>query len=158
MPDDSAARLHAVPLTFRQACQYVAEHHRHNKPPRGMKFCVGDANGSLCGVAIAGRPVARALDDGLTLEINRTCTDGHQNANSFLYGRCRRIAKELGYKRLVTYTRQDESGISLRASGFAPVAELDARGTWAECSVKLKGIRDAAAESGVARIRWEVAL
>ena len=36
----------------------------------------------LCGVAICGRPVARYLDDGLTLEILRCCTDGTYNACS----------------------------------------------------------------------------
>ncbi|EJP7633356.1 TPA: XF1762 family protein, partial [Escherichia coli] len=40
----------------------------------------------LTGVATAGRPVARHFDDGLTLEVNRTCTTGERNANSALYG------------------------------------------------------------------------
>lgn len=35
------AGLAVVPITFRQACAFIAEHHRHNKPPRGMKFCLG---------------------------------------------------------------------------------------------------------------------
>ena len=44
------------------------------------------ANGHLAGVAIVGRPVSRYLDNGLTLEVNRLCTDGTKNACSFLYG------------------------------------------------------------------------
>ncbi|EPN7168035.1 XF1762 family protein, partial [Escherichia coli] len=36
--------------------------------------------GELTGVATAGRPVARHFDDGLTLEVNRTCTTGERNA------------------------------------------------------------------------------
>ncbi len=52
--------LHLVPVGFRHACQFVAEHHRHHRPPQGMRFCVGvaDEHGVLRGVAIVGRPVA----------------------------------------------------------------------------------------------------
>jgi len=71
-----------VPITFRTACDFVALLHRHNKPPRGHKFSIGLENeGVLVGVGMAGRPVARHFDDGLTLEVNRTCTDGTANAN-----------------------------------------------------------------------------
>jgi len=73
---------------------------------------------SLCGVAIVGRPVARHFDDGETVEITRVCTDGMKNACSALYGACRRVARELGYRRLITYTLPEEGGASLRASGF----------------------------------------
>ena len=73
----------------------------------------------LCGVAICGRPVARYLDDGLTLEILRCCTDGTGNACSKLYGACCRIGFDMGYERIVTYTLVSESGASLRAAGFA---------------------------------------
>ena len=63
-------------------------------------------------------PVARALDDGNTCEIQRLCTDGTKNACSFLYGRCARIAKELGYKKIITYILDTEPGTSLKAAGF----------------------------------------
>ncbi|EMM4122823.1 hypothetical protein WAC84_005219, partial [Escherichia coli] len=52
--------------------------------------------GELTGVATAGRPVARHFDDGLTLEVNRTCTTGERNANSALYGAVWRAAKAMG--------------------------------------------------------------
>ncbi len=35
-----------------------------------------------------------------------------------LYGACRRIAREMGYQRVLTYTLPDEGGASLRAAGF----------------------------------------
>lgn len=71
------ARLTIVPLSLRAANDFVARLHRHHQPARGHKFSVGvEAGGVLVGVAIAGRPVARHYDDGLTLEVNRTCTDG----------------------------------------------------------------------------------
>lgn len=58
------------PLTLREANAYVALHHRHNKPVVGHRFSIGvsDSVGALHGVAIVGHPVARRLDDGLTVE------------------------------------------------------------------------------------------
>ncbi len=108
------------PVTLRVAKAFISRHHRHNKPPVGHKFSIGLRNdaGELIGVATAGRPVARHLDDGLTLEVNRTCTTGERNANSALYGAVWRAAKAMGYQRCITYTQADESGASLRAAGF----------------------------------------
>ena len=59
------------------------------------------------------------MDDGLTLEILRCCTDGTHNACSKLYGACCRIGFDMGYERIVTYTLATETGASLRAAGFA---------------------------------------
>lgn len=107
------------PAALREANAYVAQHHRHNRPVTGHKWSVACYDGErLCGVAICGRPVARRLDDGLTLEILRVCTDGTQNACSALYGACARAAKAMGYRRVVTYTLASEPGTSLKASGF----------------------------------------
>ena len=153
---DTLERLRIVPVTFRQACAFVSEHHRHHKPPRGCRFTLGVAAGDdLVGVAMVGRPVARHYDDGLTLEVNRTCTDGTKNANSMLYGAAWRAAKALGYARLVTYTQEGESGVSLRAAGWRVVAEREARGSWAEASVQLRGLRDPVGTGGVQRTLWE---
>lgn len=111
--------LELGPISFRDAQRFVRENHRHNKPPIGHKFSIGVYDGDrLCGVAMVGRPVGRYLDDGLTLEVNRCCTDGTKNACSILYGAAWRAAKALGYKHLVTYTRQSENGASLRAAGW----------------------------------------
>ena len=94
----------------------------------------------MVGVATAGRPVARAFDDGYTLEVNRTCTDGTRNANSMLYGAIWRAGKAMGYRRCITYTQADETGASLRAKrGWVKVKELAARASWAESSVTLEG-------------------
>jgi len=151
--------LTIVPLTLRAAAQYIAEHHRHHKPPRGHRFSLGviDAEGSLHGVAVVGRPSARALDDGLTVEVTRTCTDGHPNANSALYGAAWRAARAMGFRRLVTYTQEGESGASLRAVGATKVADLPPRKGWADSSVALKALRDPVGSGGVARARWEMA-
>lgn len=149
--------LTIVPITLRAACDFVSMHHRHNKPPRGHKFSIGlNASGLLVGVAIAGRPIARHFDDGVTLEINRTCTDGTDNANSKLYGAIWQAARAMGYLRCITYTQADESGASLRAVGWVRVKELDARKSWAESSQKLKNTRDPVGNGGVARVLWEI--
>lgn len=124
--------LHLVPIRFRDAAAFVAMWHRHNKPPVGCKFCIGvaDDDGLLRGVAIVGRPVARMYDNGQTLEVNRTATDGSPNANSMLYAASWRAAKALGYTRLVTYTQGGESGASLRAAGWTVVGQRPARPGW----------------------------
>lgn len=71
------------------------------------------------GVAITGRPVSRYLDDGLTLEVNRLCTNGTKNACSFLYGAAARAAKVMGYHKIITYILDTEDGGSLRAAGWS---------------------------------------
>ena len=148
--------LEIVPVTFRQACAFVAEHHRHHKPPRGMKFCLAvAADGVIVGVTIAGRPVARAFDDGRTLEVNRTCTDGTHNANSMMYAAAWKVAQGLGYHRLVTYTQDGESGASLRGAGWRIVAQRSPRPGWAESSVVLRDMRDPVGSGGVARTLWQ---
>lgn len=132
------SELEIIPVTLKQAAAFIAERHRHHGPPRGWRFGVGviDRDGVLRGVATAGRPVARVLDDGRSIEANRTCTDGFPNANSMLYGAIWRAAKNLGYLRAYTYTQEGESGASLRAAGWMPEEELAARGSWADSSVK----------------------
>ena len=151
--------LTVIPLTFRAASAFVADYHRHHKPPRGTKFCIGvcDDDGQLRGVAMVGRPVARHYDDGLTAEVNRTCTDGFPNANSALYGAAWRIASAMGYRRLITYTQEGESGASLTAAGWVKVRDLPARKGWADASVALKAMRDPVGAGGVDRKLWEKA-
>lgn len=122
--------LQIVPISFAEANEFVRRFHRHHKPVTGCKFCLAVADGDrIAGVAIVGRPVSRVLDDGWTLEINRTCTDGTKNANSMLYGAAWRVAKGLGYKRLITYTLPAESGSSLRGAGWKCVGSAGG-GTW----------------------------
>ena len=123
-------KLELVPITLQEANAFVREYHRHHAPVPGAKFCVGVSDGEkIVGIAIAGRPIARMLDDGWTLEINRTCTDGTRNANSLLYGAVRRAAWALGYKRVVTYTLPEEGGASLRGAGFRVVG-MAGGGPW----------------------------
>ena len=155
---EQIGKLHVVPVTLREARDFIAQHHRHNKPPRGWKFGIGLKMGAdLVGVATAGRPVARHYDDGLTLEVNRTCTNGTPNSNSMLYGAVWRAAKAMGYKRCITYTQADETGASLRAVGWVKLKELDPRGSWGAATKdeRLRAMRDPVGNGGVARVLWE---
>jgi hypothetical protein len=122
--------LSIVPVSHAEANAFVKRLHRHHRPTPGAKFCLAVAEGSeIVGVAIVGRPVSRHLDDGWTLEVNRTCTDGHRNANSMLYGAAWRAAQALGYRRLITYTLPEESGSSLRGAGWRCLGERGG-GNW----------------------------
>jgi hypothetical protein len=120
-------KLFAIPIKLTEASEFVKNFHRHNKPPAGGVFAVGVSDGEkLCGVAIVGRPVARYLDNGETLEVTRCCVveEAPKGACSFLYSRCWQAAKALGWNKLITYTLQSESGASMRGVGWRCVAEL----------------------------------
>jgi hypothetical protein len=120
------SRLRVVPCVYRDASRYVTRFHRHHIAPRGTRFALAvvDADGLVRGVALVGRPVARHMDDGFTLEVNRVATDGCANACSALYGAAKRAAKALGYAKLVTYIRADEPGTSLKAAGWSREATV----------------------------------
>jgi hypothetical protein len=122
--------LQTVPVTLTEAIAYVDNFHRHNKGPQGGLFAIGASNGDgLVGVAIVGRPVARALQDGYTAEITRVCVHDKapRNCNSFLYSACWRAARAMGYSKIITYTLASESGSSLKGAGFVIVAEIAGR-------------------------------
>lgn len=117
--------MKAVPIELKEANTFVATLHRHHPPVYRDKFrlaCIAD-DGHICGVIQAARPVSRMLDDGRTIEVVRCCTDGSKNACSFLYSRIARIAKEMGYKKIITYILYAETGSSLKAAGWRKEAE-----------------------------------
>ena len=136
VPVGPLVRLRLQPITLAEANEFVRQKHRHHKPVPGAKFClcVSDAE-TVRGVAIVGRPVARMLDDGWTLEVNRVATDGARNACSMLYGAAWRAAVALGYRRIVTYTLPEEGGASLRASGWEYMGDAGG-GKWSRPSRK----------------------
>jgi hypothetical protein len=147
-------RLIITPITLRTARAFIAWTHRHLPAPVGAKFAIGVSteDRTLVGVVTVGRPVARALDDGLTIEVTRLATDGTANACSALLGAAWRAARAMGYRRLITYTRSDESGTSLRAAGLHRVAELPPRPGWDAPSRPRTG----KGADDVARVRWEI--
>lgn len=123
--------IKAVPVSLTEARAYIDENHRHHIAAKVDKYRVGaEEDGEMVGVAQCGRPVSRILDDGMTIEVLRLCTNGNRNVCSFLYSRCARIAKELGYTKIITYILESESGVSLKASGWHCEKENVGGGSW----------------------------
>lgn len=117
--------MKAVPLELRQANEFVASLHRHHDPAKRDKFRIGcEVDGRLVGVVQLGRPVARMLCDGKTIEVLRLCTDGTQNVCSYLYAKAARIAREMGYEKIITYILDSETGVSLKAAGWHKEADI----------------------------------
>jgi antitoxin (DNA-binding transcriptional repressor) of toxin-antitoxin stability system len=143
-----------VPVTRDQVRDWIAANHRHSGRPAGYKFAIGleTEPGVLVGVCVAGRPVARMIDQDRTLELTRVCTDGTPNACSMLIGAARRAASAMGYTTIITYTLDTEMGASMRAAGMRVDTRLPARGSWAHHSVSRTGRTDDF--GGVARVRW----
>lgn len=125
-------RLTVVPLTLKMANDGITQWHRHHKRVVGHRFSLGvmDESGRLRGVLTAGRPVARAYDQNLMLEVNRLATDGCPNACSALYGAARRAARAMGYRRIITYILDTEPGISLKAAGWILTSAKAGGGSW----------------------------
>ncbi len=144
--------MRAVPLTIKEANDFVRQYHRHNDPTVGGKFAIGAMKcGRLVGIAIAGRPVARKIDQKHVLEITRVCSDGTRNVNSFLYTRMKRIAQLMGYEKIITYTLRDESGESLHAIDAQQELTLKA----AKWNCKSRPRRDRIDEK-YDKIRWNI--
>lgn len=124
--------MKAIPIELKDANAFVERLHRHHAPVYRDKFRIGcaDDDGHLIGVVQCARPVSRNMDDGKTLEVVRLCSDGSDNVCSFLYSRAARIAKEMGYERIITYILQSETGASLKASGWHCEADNVGGGSW----------------------------
>lgn len=122
--------LTTVPIFQKAAFKFVADNHRHHNKPVGSIFQIAVSNGEkIIGVAIVGRPNSRMQQDGFTVEVTRLCTDGTKNACSMLYTSCKRIAREMGYKMILTYILDSEPGTSLKAAGWKLIGERGG-GTW----------------------------
>lgn len=147
-------KLRIVPITLREANAYIKENHRHHKEARGcISVCaVADENDVIRGVAVAGRPVARMLQDGYTAEVTRVCTDGARNACSMLYRALWRAVRALGYLRLITYTLPEEGGASLRGAGFRLIGEAGG-GSWDRPNVGRPRVDLHPTQT---KLRWEV--
>jgi hypothetical protein len=110
---------------WREVRTFIADHHRHNRPPAGWKFGTAVKNGGqTIAVASVGRPVSKAFDHTKVLEVNRVCVreDVPQafvwNACSKLYGWAAKEGRRRGFEKIITYTREDELGTSLIAAGW----------------------------------------
>lgn len=143
-----------IPITFPKANAIVKRLHRHHAPlPGGFAWfcCAAIVESKIVGVAIAGRPTNRNNDDGQTVEVLRVATDGTKNACSALLGACARAAKAIGAYRIITYTLENESGVSLKASGWK-LEKSEIKSWWLH-----EGSRPAAVRRehhGLEKVRW----
>lgn len=152
---------YVTPTTLKKANDFVQEFHRHNgRTARdGGKFAIALVLPSYkqVGVAIVGNPLSATYMDGFTAEVLRVCIcpDAPKNSNSLLYGACRRIWFEMGGRKILTYTLIDESGSSLRGSGWNLAATIkghDTR-TWGKNDHLTS--RKEQAIVGLKKFRWE---
>lgn len=145
----------------------IARWHRHSGPVLVAMDCVllREA-GRACGIGVLGKPLSAILDDGETLEVRRTATDGTRHACSAVLGSVARVAGRRGALRLVTYTREGESGCSMRGAGWRLDVhfhrEWDLVGTKLVSSIRPKAARSWSSPSrprrlvalSAARFRW----
>ena len=109
----------AVPMELKDAQNYINTYHRHHQAAHRDKFRIAAMeDGKIVWVVQVGRPVSRVLDDSNTLEVLRLCSDGTKNVCSFLYSKAAKVAKEMGYKKIITYILESEPGTSLKATGW----------------------------------------
>lgn len=123
------------PVTFAECREFIAAHHRHHTVPQGWLWGHGvqDDSGTIVGVATVGRPVSMMLDDGYTCEVTRLCTTGEANACSILYAASWRAAEAKGFRRILTYILDDESGVSVEAAGWKLLGSTGG-GSWSRPS------------------------
>jgi hypothetical protein len=123
-------QIQQIPL--KEANIFIVQYHRHHRQIQGYKFSIGLYDGdNLVGCAVVGRASGRKLDNKLTCEVTRLCLkDGIPNGCSMLLARCARIAKEMGYTKILTFILQSESGVSLKASGWMLEADNVGKKEW----------------------------
>lgn len=138
------------PISLSTANTLVHLWHRHSRQAHAHQWSLGlfATDFTLHGAVIIARPVARHLDDGHTVEIVRLVTDGTRNACSMLSGAACRQAHARGYRTVITYTLESETGASLRAAGFVAVAAVRAD-QWNRPS------RPRRSQPARRRVRWE---
>lgn len=144
-----------IPLTLKQANDFIEQHHRHHKKVQGHRFSLGLYDfemDKLIGVCCVGRPVSRELDPYFTAKVTRLCTDGAKNACSKLYSAAARACYEMGFSNIQTYILDTENGASLKASGWSFVAKTNG-GDWNN-SKQNKGTRRTDQPMN-AKQRWE---
>lgn len=115
----SSGEMEVRPCTIRAAKKWNSVVHRRLKELQGARWavCVQD-RGEVVGVAIVGNPSQEWQHRDILSVLRVAVLEGHPNACSMLYGACSRAARAMGARGLVTYTHLDETGTSLRASGW----------------------------------------
>jgi hypothetical protein len=134
------------PVKYARA--WVSSVHRRIPELTGAMWCLGLWDGAdMRGLAVVGRPSARMLDVPArerigTVEVLRVAVvEGTKNGCSMLYGGCARAGRAMGLDGMLTYIHDDETGVSLRASGWVQDTSTDG-GEWSRPSRQRKLVLD----------------
>ncbi len=148
-------KLEVRPISFRDASAFVRLHHAHCRSPTTWRFGASLFNGwTVVGVVMVGNPVAQAFMGRGMVEVNRLCTRRdlppmlRADACSKLYSWSATEAGKRGFSRIISYTRADEDGASLRAAGWTPDCTVRAR-SWHGGTRKRSN-----ANAQIGEIRW----
>ncbi len=118
--------IYLVPISLREANEFLEQHSSRHKPMRGCTFCVGCAlDGKLVGAAIVGR----CREDSQAVQIDRICATVGRAAYGMLYGAAARAAQALGYWRIIAFLRPDRPDSALRSAGWARADPVEGSGT-----------------------------
>ncbi|MFL6284557.1 MAG: XF1762 family protein [Pyrinomonadaceae bacterium] len=159
---DWGLQLHDVDRKTAQA--FVNNHHRHCKASAGDRVRLCAMNGpDMVAVCVAGRPVARHIDQFSVLEVTRLCVRHDLeipglvwNACSQLYAEMARRATSLGgINRVITYTLRREEGTALKALGWTPLYVTAERPDGWNCAARP---REPGATDTSEKICWEYRL
>lgn len=140
---------------------FVNRHHRHCKASAGDRFRLCAMNGpDMVAVCVAGRPVARHIDQSAVIEVTRLCVRHDLeipglvwNACSQLYSEAARRAGRLGkVTRVITYTLRTEEATALKVLGWKPLyVTAERAGGW-DCPTRP---RDSARTDHSQKVLWE---
>ena len=147
-----------VPVTLREANDFVESFHRHNgRTSRdGGKFAIGLETDALVGVAIVGNPLSATFMKRGTAEVLRVCVNDEapRNSCSKLYSAGWRAWQAMGGLKLITYTLASESGASVKGAGWKVVGESKPHNQWLNKKDGIK--REWQPIYGQQKFRWEV--
>lgn len=118
-------QMYHTALKLREAQEFIQAFHRHSPPLKRHMFSIGVSShqgwgGKLLGVATVDRCSSAWSKRYDHVELRRLCIrpDAKKNTASFLIGKAKDACFAMGYRVIVTYTKPNECGASLKASGF----------------------------------------
>ena len=136
--------IYLVPISLREASEFLEQHGSQHKPMRGCTFCVGCAlDGKLVGAAIMGR----CREDSQAVQIDRIYTTGGRAAYGTLYGAAARAAQALGYWKIIAFLPADRPDSALRAAGWVRADPVDTNRKWASKTLRYERLL-------ITRRRW----
>ena len=160
-----AKRISTKPITIKEANHFVSEHHRHHRPTtrncgKWAISAINNLTNEVIGVAISANPVSATYMDGYTIEITRLCVieNAPLGTASYLLSQCAKIWKQMGGKKIITYTLDYESGASLKGAGWEQVSIVKPHNNWRNKSNMDGKTRDELVVYQHKKFRWEFEL